>query len=253
MKRTAARAAGAAHEAILQQEVQPMHETAQEERREAPRLPFNANKPLRVEIPIGDYLVPSTVLPHDLSLNGLRGRWETALPETGEFPVYIELGKPVRFTAKVAWQRRLPQDAVLAGLAFTKVSKRAVAALKAYMKGMQQETRRTSVRVEDILPIEVIMADGKKSFTTIASDLSREGLQITNDFALPEEQDLTLLLPLAWEAPMEVTARVRWQKTTAFGGSISGLQFVDPSSEVLQRMDEYITTLRNLQHAPLED
>ncbi len=194
------------------------------------------------------YLVPSAVMPSDLSLAGIRGRWERPLPEGADFPLYLDLGKPIKLTARVAWQRKLPNDAAEAGLHFTKVSKRAQAALKTYIKGLEQASRRTAPRVEDIIPVEILLAEGEESFTTIASDLSRDGLQVTNDFALPTQGTFKVLLPLSWDAPLELNASVRWQKKTAFGGVLAGLQFLDVSPEMGNLIDMYILALTEVRH-----
>jgi hypothetical protein len=198
----------------------------------------------------GGYLVPSVVMPYDLSLQGIRGRWERPLPEGVDFPLYLDLGRarPVKLTARVAWQQALPPSATMAGLHFVKPSKQAQGALRSYLKGLQQATRRETERIEDIIPVEIILREDEESFTTIASDLSRDGLQVTNDFPLPQESTFRVLLPLSWDAPLELTARVRWQKQTAFGGSVAGLQFVDADAEQIRLIEMYMLALTEVRH-----
>ena len=228
-------------------------QTSHEERRDYPRVPPNSARPIRVEIPIDGYLVPSTVTPHDLSLSGIRGRWENALPEGEDFPMYLDLGKPIKLIARVAWQRKLPHDSAVSGLHFVKVSKRAAQAIRGYIKGLQQVTRRTAPRVDDIIPVEILTSSGAESFTTIASDLSRDGIQLSNDFALPDEHPIKVLLPLSWDAPIEVDAQVRWQKKTSFGGYSVGLQFINTSEDIATLIDTYILALTEIRHTMSEE
>lgn len=210
------------------------------ERRETPRVPLQGRPPMLAQVAMDGVLVPVGVAPHDLSSRGLRGKWESRLPEGGPFALHLTLGKVAKFTARVAWQRPLPRGAVLAGVTFVRTSKSASAAVQAYLDAVQAETRRADERVPDIVPVEVITADDDETFIAIATNLSRSGLQLANDGPLPEGAPLSLLLPLTWAPPLELRAEVRWQRSTVFGGWEAGLQFVDVPPDGREILEAYL-------------
>lgn len=210
------------------------------ERREIPRTALHGHSPLLAAVAIDGLMVPMAVAPHDLSPRGIRGKWDGRLPEREPFALQLSLGRSARFTAKVAWQRDLPRGAALAGVTFVRPSKTATAAVQAYLAALQTETRRADERVPDIVPVEVMAAGEQESFTAIATNLSRAGLQIANDDPLPEGAALSLLLPLTWAPPLELRAHVRWQRANAFGGWEVGLQFVDLPADCREVLEAYL-------------
>jgi hypothetical protein len=211
------------------------------ERRESPRINANLCRPLHAEVGMDDVLVPGAVTPYDLSENGISGKWEWALPPDRDFELVLNLGKRVKMKARVVWQRPLPDHQHhMAGLAFLPLSKSAVSALRAYLRSLQGEGRRASERVADVLPVELLVPQSEESITLIASDLSREGLQLTCDFPLENLAQVHLLLPLTLEAPLEVKGHVRWVQPTPFGGSLAGVQFDGLSAEQTGRLDTYL-------------
>lgn len=216
------------------------------ERRESPRVSLAGRPPIRAAVSIDGVMVPTAVSPYDLSRSGMRGRFDSELPEGANFPLQLELAGAVRFTARVAWQRRLPRNAALAGINFVRPSKAAAAAVDRYLESVQQESRRADRRVDDVLPLEIIRERSDESFTSIATNLSRSGLQVINDFELPLDEPLTILLPLAWAPPLELAVQVRWQKKTVFGGYDAGLHFVDPPAAVHKALDAYLKPISEI-------
>jgi hypothetical protein len=211
-----------------------------EERRTSTRTSLAGRPPVVAAVGMEGMMVPVAVVPHDLSATGVRGRWDTALPEERDFPLTLHLGRPLHVTARVVWQHVLPRGAALAGLTFLDSNDLSRKILADYLASLQQDSRRGDERVTDIVPVEVVLQDGESSFTAVATNVSRSGLQLANDFALPPEETLTLLLPLAWAPPLRLEATVRWQKSDALGGWEAGLQFVAPSQEDVSALDAFL-------------
>lgn len=191
---------------------------------------------------MGDVMLPGAVVPEDLSLTGIRGRWERPLPEGKEFRLRLHLHEPVLLRARVAWQRHLPSSGALAGLRFAQPAPRAVAALTQYMETLQTPSRRRSPRVANILPIDVLVPGTDEHFTPVATDLSVDGLCAVNDNPFPEEETLLVILCLGWGPPIEMPATVRWIRQSPWHGYSMGLQFVDPAPAAVEEIRAYLAT-----------
>jgi hypothetical protein len=161
-----------------------------------------------------------TVLPLNVSGGGMCCRWTGALP-SGEFPLVMELPTPLTLTARLAWQRALPDGDTLAALHFVSPPEGTAEALEQWLSTM----RRNVPRWEDFLPIEVLSGD--TSFSAVASDISPKGLQIHHDVPMAEGTPLTVLLPLP-DQLLELQVLVRWQKSES-DGAVFGVEVLNPT------------------------
>jgi hypothetical protein len=211
------------------------------ERREAQRIAAGHAHAIIFEVEDEGIMVPGALFPHDLSIGGVRGKWERPLP-SGEFRLRLEIAAAVvDLGARVAWERPLPGGAILAGVSFIDLSDAARGHLSRYLEALQTPSRRRAPRFSDVLPVEILCGD--QSLTAIASDMSVDGLQLTTDETVPACEDVLLLLPLTWDVPLEVPARVRWRRTTPHGGEIAGLEFGLLQAAAREGIEAYLREL----------
>ena len=214
--------------------------TPGDERRGEPRVSAQSIHALIVDVEEDGIPVPSSLIPHDISSGGVRGRWERPLPE-GRFDLRLEVGDGVETCARVAWQRLLPGGGAIAGVSFDDLDDLSRERLGRYLDALQAPPRRRSPRYADVLPVEVLSGDS--SITAIASDVSAEGLQIATDLPLLEATAVTVLAPLTWGVPLELPATVRWRRQTANEGHMAGLEFHPLSPEARASLAAYLDDL----------
>lgn len=210
------------------------------ERRGDPRISATSVHAIIVDVEEDGILVPGALVPHDISPGGVRGKWERPLPpET--FTLHLEIGDGVETQARMAWQRLLPGGGTIAGVSFLELSEEGRQRIEQYLAALQVPPRRRSPRYPDVLPVEVLHSD--TSLTAIASDVSANGLQIATDDVLPAVDGVTLLLPLTWGVPLEVSATIRWRRETPHGGRIAGLEFGPLGGDASAALTAYLDEL----------
>lgn len=214
--------------------------TPSEDRRGDARVSAQSIHAIIVDVEEDGILVPGSLVPHDISMGGVRGKWERALPATA-FTLRLEVGDGVESHAHTAWQRLLPSGGAIAGVSFVDLDETSREALTRYLAVLQAPPRRRYPRYADVLPVEVLCGD--RNFTAIASDVSAEGLQIASDFDVPEAGPVTILAPLTWGVPLEIAATVRWWRETAHGGRMAGLEFDPLSPEARTTLAAYLSDL----------
>lgn len=199
-------------------------------------------KPVKVQVLVDGKSTPGAVVLEDITLEGLRGRWDRKLPDSGDFPLRLHLPDPVNLTARVTWQRLLPSGGALAGVTVTPCDSAAAATLGAYLQRLHAPSRRRAPRVADILPLDVVVPEDEEWYSAIATDLSEDGICVISDHPLPENKRLLVIMLLGWGPPVEVEAHLRWCHPSPWQGFAMGLEFLEPSPAARSEILEYLAT-----------
>ncbi len=186
--------------------------------------------PLLLEVSDGGEIQCSTVFVYEVSSAGIRGKWEHSLPDRG-FLLRLDLRSGwLVLTARTSWQCALPDGTVLGAVAFLEVDDGQRTRIDAEANWLVSHgggdlLERSGISAWKSLPVEVQTSDA--CVTMIATDLTVHGIELLSDQPLEEDRPVTLLLPLAWNLPLTVPARVRSQRTNASGTHRIQLDFVD--------------------------
>lgn len=107
---------------------------------------------------------------------------------------------------------------------------------------MEADERRRELRLNRVLG--AVLGAGEEAFRAriFVINISRTGLKATHQTRLPgeEEQQLQLFLH-SKQPPLQIQARVAWQKELAVSGMFEvGFQFLSMSDEDQQRLDAFM-------------
>lgn len=106
----------------------------------------------------------------------------------------------------------------------------------------KEPERRREYRLNKVLG--AVLGSGEDSLRVriFVINISRSGLKATNQTRVPEveQQDLQLFLS-AKEPPLQIQAKVAWQRELAVSGMFEiGFQFQDMTDEDAQRLEDFI-------------
>lgn len=196
---------------------------------------------------------------YDLHESGMRIHSDFSLEDGEIFPVRMSLDEPLEVQVEVVWQKELIGGMYVLGLKFTDLSRDQSSQIGSFLDKYSPENRRRSYRLDRILVVEMILGSTRQKLGVFTLDLSASGMRITHEFPLPEEMEIPFRVLLEYDKdPIDVMARVQWQKENAFGQFLIGLEFTEIGSEARLRVEQFIdramagelgnATITNLDH-----
>ncbi len=178
---------------------------------------------------------------YDLHESGMRIHSDFSLQDGEVFPVRMALDEPLEVQVEVVWQKELIGGMHVLGLKFTDLTREQSAQIQHFLDKYSPENRRRSYRLDRILVVEMILGSTRQKFGVFTLDLSASGMRITHEFPLPEDVEIHFRILLEYDQePIEVTARVQWQKENAFGQFLIGVEFIEIGSEARLRVERFI-------------
>lgn len=178
---------------------------------------------------------------HDLSEGGMRVHTEYNFPADETVSLRLHLEESIDVTVRRVWEKPLVGGMNVYGLKFDELVEPGRTQLKKFLEQSFMENRRKSFRLERILVVELELDEDTSRFGVFTLDMSVSGMRINHEQALPENRDLKFRIILEpGREPVEVIARVSWQKENAFGHYLIGLQFSEVSEETKDRIEGYI-------------
>lgn len=163
----------------------------------------------------------------DISKNGIKLLTDYFFPpEDVSFKITFILNEPFTLTGKAVWQKSLWHGMNFYGLRFSGKTSDKLKNLDRYLEGYTVEDRRTSFRLNQVLPIEMTIVGKPRRFYALTHDLSTSGMRMINDFSLPENLLIPCRISLGFEkAPLETLAEVVWKTELRKGTFAHGLKF----------------------------
>lgn len=178
---------------------------------------------------------------YDLSESGMRVHTDLSFPLGGTLPLRLLLDSPVELQVEAIWQKELIGGMHVAGLKFVEISPEAEGEIRNFLDRHSPENKRTSVRLQRILVVEMVVGSTSQKFGVFTLDISTTGMKIAHDYPLPEEVDIPFRILLEYDKPpIEVTARVSWQEANTLGQYVIGLQFAPLDAGVTARLEDFI-------------
>lgn len=178
---------------------------------------------------------------YDLSESGMRVHTDLSFPSGESLPLRLLLDRPIDLNVEAIWQKELIGGMHVAGLKFMDVSGEAQDEIRAFLDRHSPENKRTSVRLQRILVVEMVVGSTSQKFGVFTLDISTTGMKISHDYPLPEDVDIPFRILLEYDKPpIEVVARVTWQEANTLGQYVIGLQFSPPDAGVTARLEDFI-------------
>lgn len=147
-------------------------------------------------------------------------------PKDVSFKITFILDEPVILTGKAVWHKSLWHGMNFYGLKFSGKTSEKLEILNRYLEGYTVEDRRTSFRLNQVLPIEMTIVGKPRKFYALTHDLSTSGMRMINDFSLPENLLIPCKISLGFEkTPLETLAEVVWKSELHKGTYAHGLKF----------------------------
>ena len=178
---------------------------------------------------------------YDLSEQGMRVHTDHHFETDRLTHIKLFLDNPIEVGVRSAWTKELFGGMYVTGLAFENLSQEAQIELANFMERYSPDSKRRSVRIQRILPVEIQLGSLVQKMSVFTLDISTTGMRINHDYPLPEDIDIpfSILIDLEQD-PLEVVSRVSWQEENTLGQYVIGLQFQNPNNEVLCRLEEFM-------------
>lgn len=216
-------------------------ESEEEERRTLTRRKIKVKKIFAAEVTLEGAPQHCFVHIHDLSEGGMRIHTDFSFPDDTELPLRLHLDEPLEVSVEKIWDKELIGGMRVLGLRFRKISESAQAKLMTFLRRYSPENKRKAFRLERILVVEMVLGSTKQKFGVFTLDLSTTGMRINHEFPLPEDMEIPFRILLEYDQPpIEVQARVSWQKENAFGQFLVGMEFTEISEQARQRIETFI-------------
>lgn len=225
------------------------------DRREALRKKINIKRTFQVILEVeGEEKKNCFMHIVDMSERGIRVHCDFPFPENKNFRMKFFLEKPVEFSGQLVWQKPLLGGIYVIGIQFTDISETDRNAINEFVERYSLEGRRKTFRLNRVLAVELEIGDKMEKFYALTVDLNEHGMRISHETPLPENITLKFRLILYYVGPpVEVNAKVVWQKETAWGDYMMGIQFIDVLPEAKQAIRNYIddVILGNIPNDPM--
>jgi len=227
-----------------------------EERREFIRKKINIKKTFQVDLTIpGEDTKKCFLHIVDVSEGGIRLHADFPFPEEDkEYKVKIYLDQIVEFTGKTIWQKQLLGGIYIVGIQFLDLSEHDRESVNEFIEKYSLEGKRRTFRLNRVLAVEMELDNKKDVFYALTVDLTEYGMRITHETKLPENTEIKFRIVLYYDKkPIEVKAKVIWQKETSWGDNMIGLEFTEITPEARNTIKEYIddVILGNISEEPV--
>ncbi len=178
---------------------------------------------------------------HDLSEGGMRVHTDFEFPPDEMVPITLYLDEPINLKVRKVWGKELIGGMYVIGLEFDNPSEEDKDIINKFIDKYSPENRRRNFRLERILVVEMLLGTISQKFGVFTLDLSPTGMRIVHDFPLPEEVVVDFKILLEYDRPpIEVGAKVKWQKESALGQFQIGLEFVELKGDAKERLEQFI-------------
>lgn len=230
-----------------------------QERRSLTRRKVKVKKIFAAEVMLDGVRQNCFVHIHDLSEGGMRIHTDFDFPEGHQIPLKLFLDEPLSVEVERIWAKELFGGIHVLGLRFHTISDDERRKIRAFLDKYSPENKRRAFRLERILVVEMVLGSTKQKFGVFTLDLSTTGMRINHEFPLPEEMDIPFRILLEYDKdPIDVNARVQWQKENAFGQFLIGMEFTDADDLAKERIESFIDSAISGQanqasFAPLEN
>ena len=187
----------------------------------------------------------------DVSDGGMRIHLDRSLPEGIETTLRFKLG--VRnFAARVApmWQRCLPGDTWVIGLAFRDEERVNVEAARQLTDYFSPQGRRQRFKLSDALVVSLRREPSETWHNLNTLDLSLTGLKARWDGELEDNEIVYLKLFLRAYRQVEVRAQLMWQKRVGDERFEVGMRFLELTPEASAALQGYIDESVGLKEPP---
>jgi c-di-GMP-binding flagellar brake protein YcgR len=212
-----------------------------EERRTAERRKLKLKKIFSAEIMLDGTPQMCYLYIFDISEGGMRIHTDFSFPENKVIPVKFYLDEPLEIAVQVVWQKILVGGMHVIGIKYIDLDEESHARINRFMDKYSPEGKRKSYRLNRVLSVEMELSDRTEKFYALTLDISPQGMRITNDFPLPEGETVPFRLLLDVDRPpVELNARIAWQKETSFETFMIGMEFIGVTSEATMRINDYI-------------
>lgn len=216
-------------------------EDQEDERRTRVRRKIKVKKIFAAELDLEDGRQHCFVHIHDLSEGGMRIHTDFNFPDGESLPLRLHLDEPLQVQVQKMWDKELIGGMHVLGLRFCDIDPETRNKLQTFLKKYSPENKRRAFRLERILVVEMILGATKQKFGVFTLDLSTSGMRINHEFPLPEDVGIPFRILLEYDQPpIDVKAKVSWQKENAFGQFLVGMQFTEISDEARYRIEEFI-------------
>ena len=214
-----------------------------DDRRRVNRRKIKLQRIFAAEVQLEDSAQSCFVHIYDLSEVGMRVHTDFMFPENRDIGIKLFLDSPVDLNVRLAWQKELIGGMHVVGLAFAKVSDDQFAQVREFLERYSPENKRTSMRLQRMLMVEMMLGSISQKFGVFTLDISTTGIRISHDYPLPEDVDIPFRILLEYnKPPINVSARVTWQEENTLGQYIIGLMFKAPEPDVVERIETFIET-----------
>ena len=126
----------------------------------------------------------------DISNTGMRVHSDFVFPTGEKVPIRVYLDQAVDMIVRVVWQKELVGGMQVVGLEFVDVTEELHQQLRGFLDKYSPENKRTSIRLQRILVVEMVLGATRQKFGVFTLDISTTGMRISHDFPLPEEVDI---------------------------------------------------------------
>lgn len=212
-----------------------------DERRQLARRKIKVKKIFAAEVTVDGASQHCFVHIHDLSEGGMRIHTDFNFPQEITVPLKLHLDEQLEVHVKRIWAKELIGGMHVLGLRFEGISDEDTSRLKSFLERYSPENKRRAFRLERILVVEMVLGSTKQKFGVFTLDLSTTGMRINHEFPLPEDLDIPFRILLEYDKPpIDVTARVSWQKENAFGQYLIGMEFTNLDAYCRERIEVFI-------------
>ena len=213
----------------------------QDERRATARRKVKLKKIFAAEVSLDDVVQNCFVHIHDLSELGMRVHTDMKFPPGLHVPIKLYLEEPLDLKVAHVWSKELIGGMEVVGLEFVEIGDHERDRIRAFLGRHSPDNKRTSLRLQRILVVEMILGSTSQKFGVFTLDISTTGMRINHEFPLPEEIEIPFRILLEYDKPpIAVTGRVTWQEPNSFGLYGIGLEFLSPEPTVQSRIEGFI-------------
>jgi len=178
---------------------------------------------------------------YDLSDSGMRVHTDYNFPPGQAIPMRLYLDKALELSVRVIWQKELVGGMQVVGLEFADLEEQIQNDLRAFLERHSPDNKRSSIRLQRILVVEMVLGSTRQKFGVFTLDISTAGMRISHDFPLPEDVDIPFRILLEYDlAAIDVVARVSWQEENTLGQYVIGLQFSEVDDLTRTRIEQFI-------------
>lgn len=212
------------------------------EKRAAERVKVTLNKAFNCDINMPDGEVMNCFVHiENISTLGMQLHIDFPLPDDTILPITLYAKETITLTMKKIWQKQLAGGTIIMGFAFTGDEAENAKKIISFTNQFSPEGRRKAYRLNKVLAVELSIAGEVKKFYTLTQDLSSKGMRIMNDVEIPIDTLVNIKMLLEVDKPyIDLNCKVIWTKPTSFEHFLIGLEFLDITPEISQRIESFI-------------